>query len=118
MAAAKKRKSTRTAKVNHRGRIQAQGGGVEVSVSWSRQTPPTESEMMAMVRQLEMKLTPAERRARAIAFEQIRRLIRNASTAGGLPQLSLSFPHLSQRGIRVDLEVLKGNAAVPDSTRR
>jgi hypothetical protein len=87
-------------------------------VSWNRQTPPTESEMMEIVEQLESKLTPAERSARAMAFEQVRRLIRNASTGGGLPRLSVSFPHLSDRGIRVDLEVFKGNAAVPDSKRR
>jgi hypothetical protein len=118
MVGTKKRQSTKALETAHRGRIQAQGGGVEMSVSWSRQTPLTESEMMAMVEVLESKLTSAERGARVTAFEQVRRLIRNASATGGLPQLSLSFLHLSHRGIRVDLEVLKGNAAVPASKRR
>lgn len=102
----------------HRGRIQAQGGGVEKSVSWNRQTPPTESEMMAMVRELEAKLTPAEKRAREVAFEQLRRLIRAAAQAGtGLPVLRRSYPFPAIRGIRVDLEVLKGYIAKSERER-
>ena len=112
------RKSKRRPTPKHRGRIQAQGGGVEKSVSWNRQTPPTESEMMAMVSQLESQLTPAERGVRARAFEQLRRLIRNGSIAGSLPRMGVSFPHLSERGIRVDLEVFKGEAGVPDPKHR
>ena len=74
--------------------------------------------MMAMVRQLELMLTAAERKVRARAFEQLRRLIRNAAMAGSLPLMSVSFPHLSERKIRLDIEVLKGSAAVPDPKRR
>jgi hypothetical protein len=109
------RKKGRTTR--HRGRIQAQGGGIETSVSWSRQTPPTESEMMAMVRQLEAMLTPAERRARQEGFEQLRQFIRKGK-AHGLPVLSRSFPYRIVRGIRIDLEVRKGCAAVPDAKGR
>ncbi len=99
----------------HRGRIQAQGGGVEKSVSWSRQTPPTESEMMAMVAQLESKLTPAERREREKAFEQLREYIHRAVAKNGTGIIRTKrFPFNAARGIRLDLEVLKGTAAVPD----
>jgi hypothetical protein len=69
--------------------------------------------MMAMVRQLEAKLTPAERHAREMAFEQLRQFIRNASKGHGLPEVTRSFPNRPVRGIRIDLEVLKGRAAVP-----
>jgi hypothetical protein len=117
MAAARKRKSKRTEPA-HRGRIQAQGGGIEKSVSWSRQIPPTESEMMAMVAQLESKLTPAERRDRQVALQQLRQFIHNAAKGYGMSVLSNSYPYRTFRGIRVDLEVLKGRAAVPDSKSR
>ena len=69
-----------------------------------------------MVTELESKLTPAEKRDREIAFEQLRQFIRNVQRKGtGLPIVKqfLSVTELI-RGIRVDLEVLKGRAAVPD----
>src|SRR5579862_3475738 len=91
MAAIRRKKKAKAAA--HRGRIQAQGGGIETSVSWSRETPPTESEMMAMVRQLESMLTPAERRARQAGFEQLRQFIRKGKSArsSGFEQI-LSLP--------------------------
>lgn len=73
--------------------------------------------MMAMVAELESKLTPTELRERERPFEQLRRLIRRASTIGGLPPLQMSYSNLSNRGVRVDLEVIKGMAGVPDSKK-
>jgi hypothetical protein len=69
--------------------------------------------MMAMVEQLESKLTPAERRDRGVAFEQLRHFIRNGAKEYGLPVVKRSFSNRNVRGIRIDLEVLKGRAAVP-----
>jgi hypothetical protein len=115
MAAAKRRKSTKAAEAPHRGRIQAQGAGVEKSVSWNRQTPPSESEMMAMVQQLEAKLTPSELRARERAFIDLREYIRRAVMKDGTGIIrSKRFPFDAVGGIRLDLEVLKGTAAVAD----
>ena len=69
--------------------------------------------MMAMVTELESKLTPAERRDREIAFEQLRHFIRNGAKGYGLPIVNRSFPYRIVRGIRIDLEVLTGRTAVP-----
>ena len=115
MAATRRKQTAKEAA--HRGRIQAQGGGIEKAVSWKRQTPPTESEMMEMVAHLESMLTPAERRARQKGFEQLRRLIRRASMIGGLPPLQMSYTNVSVSGVRVDIEVLTGLAGVLDSKK-
>jgi hypothetical protein len=115
MVAARKRKSKQAARVEHRGRIQAQGGGTEKSVSWNRQTPPTESEMMEMVHALEAKLTPAERRSREAALVELRRYIRRAALKGGTGTIRTKrFPFPAEGEIRVDLEVFKGTSAVAD----
>jgi len=98
MAAAKRRKK-KASEAEHRGRIRAQSGGIEKSVSWSRKTPPTESEMMAMVWQLEAKLTPSERNARRKGFEQLRKFITKTATVGGsgvLPSRSLTISNYSR----------------------
>jgi hypothetical protein len=118
MVAAKKRKSRKATEREHRGRIQAQGGGVEVSVSWSRQTPPSESEMMEMIQRLEAKLTPAELRHRETGFEELRKFIQRAAAKGGTSiARPKSFPFQVVKGIRVDLEIMKGMAAVPEKTK-
>ena len=66
---------------------------------------------------LEKKLTNEELRGRAQAFEQLRRFIEAAAAAGGVSASShvvkKSFPYPYQE-IRVDLDVLKGEACVPD----
>jgi hypothetical protein len=56
----------------HRGRIQAQGGGTEKSVSWARDTPPTESEMLRFCDALENQLTNREKRDRKQPLAQLR----------------------------------------------
>jgi hypothetical protein len=66
---------------------------------------------------LEKKLTTEELRGRAQGFEQLRRFIEKAAAAGGVSASSRvvkkSFPYPFQV-IRVDLDVLKGEACVPD----
>jgi hypothetical protein len=71
--------------------------------------------MMAMVEQLESKLTPAERHTREMAFEKLREYVRRAAMKGGTGIIRTKrFPFDPVGGIRLDLEVLKGTAAVPD----
>jgi hypothetical protein len=71
--------------------------------------------MMAMVRQLEAKLTPAERRVREVAFEKLREYVRRATTKGGTGTIRTKrFPFDPTGEVRLDLEVLRGTAAVPD----
>jgi hypothetical protein len=100
----------------HHGRIQAQGGGTEKSVAWARDTPPTRSEGLAMLVVLEAQLTRAERRDRADALRRARVWIARAAAAGGVVALTKkTFPPRPIKGVRIDIEVISGEAFVPDS---
>lgn len=103
----------------HRGRIQAQGGGIEKSVAWARDNPPSEREMLSFCDELEDKLTDSEKRDREQPLASLRDFIRRAARAGGItasPQpFQKSFLKRGSRDIRVDLEVQKGMACVPDT---
>ncbi len=100
---------------DHRGRVQAQGGGTEKSVPWAQSTPPTASDGQRMLDDLAAQLTDAELQARQAAFAQAREFINRAARAGGVGPVKKSFPLKSVRGgIRVDIEVQKGTAFVPD----
>src|SRR5258708_1637799 len=100
----------------HRGRVQAQGGGTEESIAWAQEFPPTESAVLAMLDELKNKLTPAEQQARAGAFREARQFVRRAALAGGVTApISKSFPRQPLKGgVRVDFEVIAGQACVPD----
>jgi uncharacterized protein with von Willebrand factor type A (vWA) domain len=104
--------------LRHRGRIQAQGGGLEKSEPWARPTPPTEGEMLEMCDRLEMRLTPREREDRERPFADLRQYIRRAARSGGVsaPFAPRSFPKRGSKDIRVDLEVITGMACVPDDS--
>lgn len=98
--------------VPHRGRIQAQGGGLEASVSWAQRTPPTTAEGLAMVESLRTQLTTRQINERSVGFTQAERFISNAGNAGGVDApVSRSFP--PGNAIRVDIEVITGRAFVP-----
>ena len=99
----------------HRGRLQAQGGGTEKSEPWAQAAPPTESEMLQRSDRLENRLTPKERKDREQPFADLRRFIRAAALSGGVTApVSKSFLKRGSKDIRVDLEVIKGMACVPD----
>ena len=100
----------------HRGRIQAQGGETEKSVSWAQDTPPTESEMLRMADELEAQLTDREKKVREEPLADLRRFIRGAAKGGGIssPLPSRSFPKRGSKDIRIDLNLFKGMACVPD----
>jgi hypothetical protein len=101
---------------NHRGRIQAQGGGVEKSESWSRDTPPTGGDMLKMSDDLEGQLTDPEKRDRARPLAQLRRFIRLAAQSRGVSApTSKSWLKRGSKDIRIDLEIVKGMACVPDA---
>lgn len=100
----------------HRGRVQAQGGGTEESVPWAQSSPPTASDGHRMLEELAARLTPAELQARQDGFAQAHDFINRAAQAGGVGPVKKSFPRKPVRGgIRVDIEVQKGMAFVPDS---
>jgi hypothetical protein len=101
---------------DHRGRIQAQGGGTEKSESWARDTPPTESEMLGLCDALEAQLTEREKRDREQPLAQLRRFIRSAAQGGGVSApVSKSWVKRGSKDVRIDLEVITGMACVPDS---
>ena len=95
----------------HRGRIQAQGGGLEESVAWSRATPPTVTEGLTMIDQLISQLSLAEYQIRAKAFEDARKfVIRTGDNHGVDCLIKKSFWVKGTQDIRVDIEIIKGKA--------
>ncbi|MEB3338174.1 MAG: hypothetical protein VKJ46_11970 [Leptolyngbyaceae bacterium] len=68
---------------------------------------------------LEQSLTIPQSQARKEAFQQARNYIERAEKAGGVSApVSKTFPNLLKDGsnVRVDIEVITGQAFVPDST--
>jgi hypothetical protein len=99
----------------HRGRIQAQGGGTEKSESWAQDEPPTETEMLDLCDRLEARLTAREKKDREQPLRQLRRFILAAATAGGVSApVSRSWYQRGSKDIRIDLEVVTGTACVRD----
>jgi hypothetical protein len=97
----------------HRGRIQAQGGGLEKSVAWSQAEPPTVSEGLNMIDDLISQLTPKEYKVREKSFEQARNSINQAAQCGGINALrKKSFRVKGTKDTRVDIDVLNGRAFV------
>lgn len=101
--------------MKHRGRIQPQGGGTEKSVAWSRDSPPTESEMLQFCDELEAQLTEDESRDRSQPMALLRNLIRRVAALGGVSApFNRSWRKRGSKDIRIDLEVKTGQACVPD----
>jgi hypothetical protein len=96
----------------HRGRLQAQGGGVEKSEPWAQPNALTLSQGLEKLALLEAKLTPKEGAARNLGVQQARRFMMNAAAHGGVGPTKVSFP--KRNPIRIDVEVLAGMAFVPD----
>jgi hypothetical protein len=100
----------------HRGRVQAQGGDTEKSEAWAQATPPSISDVLAKLDDLENSLTPAEKRQREEAFKQAREYVRKVPKPGLEGGTKKSFPRRKTGSIRVDIEVITGLACVPDDT--
>lgn len=96
----------------HRGRIQAQGGGLEASESWSQDKPLTADKGRSLLQRLKAKLSRKERRERKQHLKKAEDLIDRAETSGGLhAHFSKSFQD-DESDIRVDVEVLGGTAFI------
>lgn len=97
----------------HRGRIQAQGGGLEASESWSQDEPLKISKARLLFRRLTAKLSPKDRAKRKKAFEKAEQFVEQASQAGDVhAKLSHSFKVQGSKDERVDIEVISGKAFV------
>lgn len=100
--------------MDHRGRFQAQGGGIEKSESWGREHPLPVAEGRRMLQGLKSRLSAPEQHFRERAFEQADDFIGRASIAGGvMAPMKKSYPTPPRPDRRrVDIEVLKGLAFV------
>ena len=94
----------------HRGRIQAQGGGVEESEPWASCDIPYKSNGHIMVDHLKMKLSNEALKQRRLAFDKVEKFIDRAPTSGW-DVSTQSYPGCPpNRDVRVDVEIKKGKA--------
>ncbi len=101
--------------LEHRGRFQAQGGGVEESESWAQGSPLSIFKALGLLRKLMLKLTTKDLKRREKEFKKAESLIKEASGNGGvLAKFSKSFKVKGSKDERVDIEVLSGKAFVKD----
>jgi hypothetical protein len=96
----------------HRGRIQAQGGGLEASENWAQDEPLTADEGRSLLQRLKAKLSRKERKQRKHHLKKLEDLIDRAEDTGGLhAHFSKSFQD-DESDVRVDIEVLGGTAFI------
>jgi len=83
---------------------------------WSLPSPLTLSNGLQLLDNLEASLTPKQRRERLVGFELARIFATRAAGAGGLTittgVFKRSFPNGATK--RVDLDIFKGTAFIPD----
>jgi hypothetical protein len=99
---------------DHRGRIQAQGGGLERSEPWAQTFPPPTAQGLAQLTALYASLSSTDQKIRAQPCAQIRTKIEIGNIFAPFSQSFYAPPNLqSKRGdLRMDLEVRKGWAFV------
>lgn len=104
--------SSRNKKPEHRGRIQAQGEGLEDSEAWAQDNPPTVKEGKDKISVLKSKLSKADLEKRNELFDQAEKFIEQAGENGGVhAQVSKSFKNTKKsKKARVDIEVISGRA--------
>lgn len=102
-------------KLEHRGRFQAQGGGVEESEPWAQDTPLSVKKAKNLLSLLVEKLKPKDYERRKKQFSKAEKLIEGAGKNGGVfARFSKTFLVKGSKDERVDIEVLSGKAFVED----
>ena len=97
----------------YRGRLQAQGGGLEESESWASDNPPTLKEGLSMLEKLKNKLSKKEQNNRQELFEKAEHYIMSAGEKDGVDApVKKTFLKKGSRDVRVDIEVILGVAFV------
>ena len=100
-------------KKEHRGRIQAQGEGLEASESWAQDEPLTAKKGLWLLRKLKNKIPKSEVKKREKEFAKAENLIKRARKIGGIDaKYSQSFRKKESDGVRVDIEVQSGQAFI------
>jgi RHS repeat-associated protein len=96
----------------NRGRIQAQGSGLQVSQAWVQPEPPTASAGVAMLNAVWGQLTNRDQRMRNVAYQQLRNFISSRPPAGITAPFSRSWtnPGVAGSTARMDLEIITGSA--------
>lgn len=94
----------------HRGRIQAQGKGLEKSVSWSQDEPLTRQQGKTLLQQLKALLTTREHAERTEQLDQAEHYIDHANDIEA-PE-KRRFLNRKTKDVRIDIEVLAGRAFV------
>lgn len=93
----------------HRGRIQAQGGGLEKSEAWSQDEPLNKEDGLSLLEKLKLRLTKQEFKVREKQFKDAKKYIENVE--GGLDAVKKkTFRNRKTRDVRVDVEILAGTA--------
>lgn len=99
------------AKNNHRGRIQAQGNGLEKSESWSKDEPLTKQDGLGLLNKLWSKLSKKEKKERIKQYEDAKRYIENVK--GGVDAtVKKTFRNRKTKDTRIDIEILAGTAFI------
>lgn len=100
-------------KKKHRGRIQAQGDGLEASENWSQDEPLTAEDGLALLEKLKQKIPSQDAKNREKEFKKVEELIRRIGKSGGVDaKYTRSFRTKGTKDIRVDIEVLGGKAFI------
>ncbi len=95
----------------HRGRIQAQGDGVEKSVSWAQDEPITKKEGLTLLRRLRSLLSRKDQLNREKQFRDAERYIEQVN--GGIDAVKKkTFRNRKTKDTRVDIEILGGKAFI------
>ena len=99
----------------NRGRIQAQGGGIEKSAAWATDTDVPKSMGIERVDNLVAQLTQAELNVRTFAIQKSRTTINSAASNGISALMKKSyFDDKKNKKVRVDIEVNAGVAFVDE----
>lgn len=95
----------------HRGRIQAQGGGLEASESWHQEEPLSKQKGLNLLYRLRDRLSSKDRELRKKQFEDAERFI-NGVEGGVDAPIRRTFQNYKTRDVRVDIEIWSGKAFV------
>ena len=104
---------TRDRTQQHRGRLQVQGGGIELSYPWARNAPMTKAEALSGLMGLKSQLPKRELAIRNEAFSRAQAFI-NSTLVTAPPPISRTFQNKNlpsrSRDARVDIEIRTGVA--------
>ena len=98
-------------KKKHRGRIQAQGGGLEESETWQQAEPLSKKDGLYLLDKLRNKLPKKEQAIRDRPFKDAQRFIEQAEGGPDAP-VRRTFRNRKTKDVRVDIEVWSGIAFI------